>query len=592
MSSNNQAETLKTEGNELFKQKKYGDALKRYLRATEIDPGCAMYWSNLASCYGKLYLCQEMKDAAQKCLDIDPSSIKGHYHLATSFMRMMDYEQADTAISRGLSLHPNNAYMQTLESRIKEEIERQKLLSRDTLRAKGKKLRFYGGMPSSGELRIPEGTTYSQLERTCLPKISKKMMKCREAIKPVIRALSSEAIVIKWLASDILVVLDCFLDDSPSPIIHLDIDHEEIASSISQNSKWHKFLTLDETNWLIVLLSQRFLREKGSQIEQSILITWANYTVRLCYERALWKHAVDLNLILTDIIFNQNLTETDYDLKLDCLSNLGFAFHTAGEHDIGAKLHLDVLKVQEYDNQISSKFSKQFTYYAAAVIYCNSGDYIKAENFIVKSLRESGKDGWDWDQLKTISRSDHNIVTLAVIYRTVIEAVICQIKTDEKHVGMFKVSTVLLALFSCAGIETVMFHGLIYDHELVFILKKTYKDQRAARDVIAWAISMPTIEKYHKCILKCVACHVDMNKIIHDITKNNSSGDISDMQTEFWAYEEARLNQVKSYHCSSEHPIYDIRTYCGVCRKSVSSMQIKTCSCKKAHYCSEGKSYD
>ena len=101
---------------------------------------------------------------------------------------------------------------------------------------------------------------------------------------------------------------------------------------------------------------------------------------------------------------------------------------------------------------------------------------------------------------------------------------------------------------------------------------------------------MPTVEKYHNCILKCVACHVDINKLIHGIIKSNSSGDISAMQAEFLAREKARLNRIKGSFFTCEQ--YDYEMSCNVCHKRVSSMQIKICSCKKAYYCSKGESDD
>ena len=74
-----EAEALKIEGNNFFKDKKWADAAKKYRKAIGIDPECAVYWSNLAMCSQKLNQFLEWKDAAHKCLEIDPSLRLTHH---------------------------------------------------------------------------------------------------------------------------------------------------------------------------------------------------------------------------------------------------------------------------------------------------------------------------------------------------------------------------------------------------------------------------------------------------------------------------------------------------------------------------------
>ena len=49
-----QAEAHKADGNAAFQAGAYEEAVRAYTRATEADPGCAVYWSNRAQAYLKV----------------------------------------------------------------------------------------------------------------------------------------------------------------------------------------------------------------------------------------------------------------------------------------------------------------------------------------------------------------------------------------------------------------------------------------------------------------------------------------------------------------------------------------------------------
>jgi tetratricopeptide (TPR) repeat protein len=97
---NNEAKSLNAEGNELLTQKKWADAAKRFRDATEIEPKCASYWNDLAMCYYELELVLEMKDAAQKCIEIDPTFRDGYYHLTKACFTLMEFERLRLLRSR------------------------------------------------------------------------------------------------------------------------------------------------------------------------------------------------------------------------------------------------------------------------------------------------------------------------------------------------------------------------------------------------------------------------------------------------------------------------------------------------------------
>ena len=75
---------MKKEGNEHFKNQRYAEAVKKYKKAAKMDPTVAIYYSNMAVCYEKLGVYDDFKKASQKCVELDPTMVKGYYRLATA----------------------------------------------------------------------------------------------------------------------------------------------------------------------------------------------------------------------------------------------------------------------------------------------------------------------------------------------------------------------------------------------------------------------------------------------------------------------------------------------------------------------------
>lgn len=175
MQLSDEAETLKLQGNEFFKQKRWADAAKKYRLATEIEPTCAVYWSNLALCYHKMNLYTEMQAAAVRCYANDKNSAKAYYYLALSSLKMMKYEHAMSFAVEGLKIHPRHKELSDVFLSIENAMKRKEMANQFVLKGnQDKKLSYYGGLPSSRSSLIPEGTAYSRLERTSLPILSKK----------------------------------------------------------------------------------------------------------------------------------------------------------------------------------------------------------------------------------------------------------------------------------------------------------------------------------------------------------------------------------------------------------------------------------
>ncbi|CAN6164990.1 unnamed protein product [Urochloa humidicola] len=95
-------------GNEFFKQKKYHEAAMHYTRAIKMSPKDPRAFSNRAQCH--IYLGdfpQGLKDA-EKCVELDPTFLKGYVRKAKVQFLMESYENALATYLEGLKCDPNN----------------------------------------------------------------------------------------------------------------------------------------------------------------------------------------------------------------------------------------------------------------------------------------------------------------------------------------------------------------------------------------------------------------------------------------------------------------------------------------------------
>jgi hypothetical protein len=245
----------------------------------------------------------EWKNAAQKCLSIDPKSLKGHFHLASACWEMMEYDLALKAATKGHVFHPTNGDVAKLRMSIKKDIAARKQYHKDALAVEKGQLAFYGGDPSNSASMIPNGTAYSRLERTSCPKDIKKILKCRDEVKTVMQAFYLRDLRVVWFSSAKVVQLVGYLDGDDAPIVSLQIyvvktkesGYTNIIETV-QNQKWHQVLTIYEKDWLVVLLVQRVSRSKGHRIDSFILDALVEVSCAQCNVLSLYKNAVDIQL--------------------------------------------------------------------------------------------------------------------------------------------------------------------------------------------------------------------------------------------------------------------------------------------------------
>ncbi|WVZ82386.1 hypothetical protein U9M48_029653 [Paspalum notatum var. saurae] len=95
-------------GNELFNQEKYHEATFHYTKAMEMNPKDPRAFSNRAQCHIYLGAYPQALEDAEKCVDLDPTFLKGYVRKAKVQFLMKSYENALATYLEGLKCDPNN----------------------------------------------------------------------------------------------------------------------------------------------------------------------------------------------------------------------------------------------------------------------------------------------------------------------------------------------------------------------------------------------------------------------------------------------------------------------------------------------------
>ena len=93
---------------------KYGDPIKMFLRATEIDAQYPLAYCGLADCYAFRYMFREGTEAnlnqaeraSRKAIEINPQLAEAHTSLGLAFSLKKNYEEAEREFEKAISLNP------------------------------------------------------------------------------------------------------------------------------------------------------------------------------------------------------------------------------------------------------------------------------------------------------------------------------------------------------------------------------------------------------------------------------------------------------------------------------------------------------
>ena len=120
LSSGPQPETSFNLGNCHYAQENYGDAVRCFTRATNIDPEYVEAWNNLGNALGDLSRGPEAAKAYRRALVISPTYADAHYNLAETLSLTGDLRRARRHWQEYLRQDPNSSWAKKVRDRLRE----------------------------------------------------------------------------------------------------------------------------------------------------------------------------------------------------------------------------------------------------------------------------------------------------------------------------------------------------------------------------------------------------------------------------------------------------------------------------------------
>lgn len=111
-----EAEKLKTEGNNLVKAEKFEEAIQCYTKAMQLDPNNPVYYCNRAAAYSRLNNHHATIDDCKAALKIEPTYSKAYGRLGFAYTSLKMFQEAKQSYQKALELEPGNQnYLNNLE---------------------------------------------------------------------------------------------------------------------------------------------------------------------------------------------------------------------------------------------------------------------------------------------------------------------------------------------------------------------------------------------------------------------------------------------------------------------------------------------
>ncbi|KAL0269839.1 UNVERIFIED_CONTAM: hypothetical protein PYX00_007438 [Menopon gallinae] len=111
-----QAESLKTEGNNLMKAENFQEALSCYTKAIQLDPHNPVYYCNRAAAHSRLNNHQATIEDCKAALKIEPTYSKAYGRLGLAYSSLGMFKEAKASYEKALELEPGNqTYVNNLE---------------------------------------------------------------------------------------------------------------------------------------------------------------------------------------------------------------------------------------------------------------------------------------------------------------------------------------------------------------------------------------------------------------------------------------------------------------------------------------------
>lgn len=95
---------FKLDGNRMFSQKKYEEAMKLYTKAISKNSNNAVFFTNRALCHIKLGQWLKAIDDCKTALEHDPQSVKGLFFMGQAYSEMGNYDEAISHLHKANSI--------------------------------------------------------------------------------------------------------------------------------------------------------------------------------------------------------------------------------------------------------------------------------------------------------------------------------------------------------------------------------------------------------------------------------------------------------------------------------------------------------
>merc|ERR1712193_37874 len=116
------ANKLKSEGNQLMKDKKFKEAIERYSEAINVQES-AIYYCNRAAAYTSLENYEEALQDCKKAISFEPDYSKAYSRMGLIYSKINLYAESENCYEKALKLEPDNeSYKKNLEI-VKEKLK-------------------------------------------------------------------------------------------------------------------------------------------------------------------------------------------------------------------------------------------------------------------------------------------------------------------------------------------------------------------------------------------------------------------------------------------------------------------------------------
>jgi len=120
-----EAERLKTEGNNLMRAEKFQEALEMYTKAIDLDGANPVFYCNRAASHSKMNNHHFAIEDCQRAIDMDPSYSKAYGRMGLAHSSLEKHKEAVENFKKALELEPDNdsykSNLQIAEDKVKTQ---------------------------------------------------------------------------------------------------------------------------------------------------------------------------------------------------------------------------------------------------------------------------------------------------------------------------------------------------------------------------------------------------------------------------------------------------------------------------------------